>query len=91
MAGPLFLLLFSVRLSPFFFPAVALADWFCFVVLCVLSSFGGWSGLLCFPSGSVLWSGICWGARRSALFPYVDEIGLFVDLICIFADKFVIL
>lgn len=51
-----FFLLFSVRLAPFFLPAVALAVRFCFLVVCVVGSSGCWSGLLCFPSGSVLWA-----------------------------------
>lgn len=64
-----------MRLSPFFFLAAALAAWLCFVVLCVLGSSGGGSGLLCFPSGSVLGSVFCWFGVRLALLSYVDKIG----------------
>lgn len=67
--------MFSVRLTPFFFLADALAVWLCFVVLCVRRSSGGCAGLLCFPSGSVLESVFGWSGVRLALVSYVDKIG----------------
>ena len=51
------------------------AVWLCLVVLCVHCSSVCWSGFLCFPNGSVLWSGIGWSGRVPVLFSFVDKIG----------------